>query len=190
MRRAATLLALFGLLIIAPGASARIDVPTPPRAHVVWGYSNEIMDACSGYPACTDPDAHVIYAPIGLDRFSLAHEKGHLFDAEVLTDHDRAVLMARMGLRPGPWTTSKVITDPTTGLSVLEERGGYNCTPQKCPNELFADAYASCRLHMMPVRRDHRGRLVYSWQSAYGWTPKTNATERGVCRTIRNAARY
>jgi hypothetical protein len=182
------------LLALPATAVARIDVPKPPRAQIVWAYPDEIAAVCDpdhhAYFACTDVDNAVVYAALGVGRFAVAHEMGHLENAEVWAKRPwvYSVIMRRLGLKPGPWTTDENITDPTTGLTVLRERVGYECTPQLCPSEVAADAYASCRLHMMPVRHDRQGRIVSGWETSYGWTPRTNRVERRICRTFVNAA--
>jgi hypothetical protein len=146
MRRFALLLALAaGLLAFPAGASAgttlvtqdgaprpqpfqswvdRAAVPTPP------GVVTVALRACPGGPAwgaaCADPLARTVYlGPEGRDPVTVLHELGHLFDALVLDDRDRA------GFR-----------------SLMHRRSAWIAAASTNPlHEQFAEAYALCARH-------------------------------------------
>jgi hypothetical protein len=81
-------------------------------------------------------------------RFTVEHERGHLADAQVLTDPDRRALRPLLGLRPGP-------------------RWGEGAA------ESFADAYATCVLGFgaswqatsgyWPSRAQHARACAFLW---------------------------
>lgn len=179
----------FGHDALAPAyiGTVRIDVPLPPVRHV--HRTRRIGQVCGpDAQACTH--GTTVFAAVHAGRFAVAHDLGHLFDREILARQPdtRTVLMRDLGLRPGAWTSDRTVTDRTTGQPIVQERTGTDCTPQDCPNEVFADAYASCRLHMLPIHYDQQGRRVFGWTTAYGWLPRTNRVELRVCQAIRDAA--
>lgn len=82
--------------------------------------------------AVTDPNTGTIYSDGPLDRFSRAHEIGHVLDAEVLTDADRQTFRLIMRV-PGDadWWNGPGDDD---GL--------------RTPCEWFADYYAAAATRM------------------------------------------
>src|SRR3712207_2420093 len=135
------------LLALLPATASATTLVTPggaqrPQPYQSWvdrsamptpaGEVTLFLDACPDGPAwaaaCASPFERSIHLGAeGRTRMTLLHELGHLFDATVLTDADRARFQALIG-RPGPWT------------------GPPSADP---PHEQFAEAYAMC------ARRDH-----------------------------------
>lgn len=105
----------------------------------------------------------LLYIPRGTSAFSREHELGHAFDAQYLDAGERFALQHRMGLPDGPWIRG-------TGMTA----DGYSS-----PSEWMADAYAACRLGLIPGRR---------WTTAYGYEP-TKRQHRVVCGTLSRAGR-
>lgn len=55
-------------------------------------------------PACTNPSTGEVWIPDSdTARFTLAHELGHAFDGQVLTDADRSWFRRVMHAPAGPW---------------------------------------------------------------------------------------
>lgn len=142
---AAVLLTMLAIVAPAQARQKRIawpHVPWPPKIHVV-----EVADTAG---PCRNPqlppiecavtwdqapDFGTVYTTDAHDRFVVNHGAGHLFDAELLTDSDRALLMRYWHLR-GPW-------DGGTGNGALES-----------PSEWAADYYARCRLHQTSLSKE------------------------------------
>jgi hypothetical protein len=103
-------------------------------------------------------------------RFALAHEIGHIYDTQTLTDENRARLTGLMGF------PADTVWD--------DQRDAESCW-KRCPLEMFADAYAACAIGATPGvhRIPGRGR-VYDWQTTYGYEP-SQGTHREVCAVIR-----
>jgi hypothetical protein len=121
--RVLLLAAVFLIAGCAPASGALLR-PYEERVHV------DTPCPAGGEGSCVmTPD---IYLAEGAGRFELWHERGHLFDAQVLTDAQRA-WFTRMLKMEGPW-------DQGTGMGT---RG---------PSEVFADAYATCAIGPQPVR--------------------------------------
>jgi hypothetical protein len=148
------LIALAVLLFAPAGVQAALLRPYEERVHV----DTECPDG--GGTCAQTPD---IYLAPGANQFMLWHERGHLFDAQVLTDADRAWYTKRLRME-GPWFQG---TGPGT-------RG---------PSEVFADAYAACALNRQP-RRETRGEFrVVSWELSYGYQPGLRQHRR-ICNAI------
>jgi hypothetical protein len=97
-------------------------VPTPR------GDVTVVLTSCPTGPswsaACAFSHGRIIHlGPNGRGRHVLLHEIGHVFDAHVLTDADRARFRRLVGAGSGPW---------------LRPGGGDS------PGEQFAEAYAFC----------------------------------------------
>jgi len=132
-------------------ASAEAKMPRPPLLHV----------SAAGCPSgwfgpCAVAATATIYITPGTDRYARSHEIGHLFDAQVLTDPDRAVL-TRMMRMTGPWDQGSL---PETDRS---------------PHEWFADYYAACDLGIWPPDE---------WAGAYVRRAPPRNRVRRVCNII------
>src|SRR5919201_4721423 len=117
-------------------------IPGPPVVTVVHG-------ACPDAPeggSCADPARAVVYLDSD-DDFTRQHELGHLFDAQLLDDAERAALAPLLDAPADPpWDAG---TDA-------------ECIDVVCPSERFADAYATCRLKWSPGG---------DWADGYGYSP-------------------
>lgn len=146
-------------MIAAALAIALALIPSP-RALVVYGPCPDATAAS----ACTYADQGLIYAPKGTSRFAIEHERGHVFDQQLLGPGERHALQGAMGLPESrPWRTGTGLT--AEGLS--------------SPSERFADLYAACRLRLDPETR---------WESAYDYQPSRRAF-RHACGVVRRAGR-
>jgi hypothetical protein len=127
--RIALLSALVLLLIAAPtnakhgtvtGYEASlpvVSVPMPPQLHVELRqcpYEREYGVSCA------DLEAATIWLGIR-DRFTRWHEIGHLYDYQMLTDQDRAVLGRMMG---GGWGLER-FADAYAACALELNPGGY-----------------------------------------------------------------
>jgi hypothetical protein len=114
------------------------------------------------------------------------HEMGHAFDTRNLDDGERAVLAPVLlkGATDATWSRCGVVNTPDYGLR-----------ENKCPTELFGEAYAACALKALPERVElfrtrrgtvgGRGRAATStWPFAYGYMPSLKQHRR-VCALIR-----
>lgn len=141
MARSVLLIALVVMLAGCSTADAGMLRPFTERLHR--------DTACPDGGAGSCATAEDIYLAPGASRFQLWHERGHLFDAQVLTDDLRGWFTAQLKMR-GPW-------DQGTGMGT---RG---------PSEVFADAYARCALGH-PRKIKPRGAWVTSESEvAYGY---------------------
>lgn len=103
-----------------------------------------------------------IYLPHGSGRFAREHELGHQFDTQYLQPGERNKATRLLGFAMGtPWRNG-------TGT------GGFDS-----PHELFADAFAACRLQLDPGS---------DWETSYDYAP-TRREFRAVCAFIRRASR-
>lgn len=104
-------------------------IPGPPVVNVVY----EPIDASINgdgalVSAYADQGTNTIHLPVGgAHPFVRAHEVGHLFDSQVLTDGDRRFFQRIMGAPAGPW--SYVDTGEVNGYL--------------SPAEWFADYYGA-----------------------------------------------
>jgi hypothetical protein len=148
------LLALAVTLLIAPASASALNRPYIERVH------GDTPCPVGGGTCASSPD---IYLEPGATQFMLWHERAHLFDAQVLTDEDRA-WFTRLLKMDGPW-------DQGTG------------TGTRGPSEVFADAYAACALGRVPVARKRGGMMIKQWTTSYGWDPGMRRHVR-VCNAI------
>lgn len=99
-----------------------------------------------------------IYLGAGASRFERQHEIGHAFDAEVLTDSQRADFQRMMRAPAGPWFAG---TGFPAGLH--------------SPAEWFADYYAVCLARINPRQ---------GWPDSYAPRPTLRRFLR-VCNAIK-----
>lgn len=175
-----SLIAALALLLLAHAgaafASGRDRLPErPPLPPAVPTVSAGDVTVCGwGASACYDSAFNVIYVVDYLTRFSRAHETGHAADHQTMSDAERASFMNSV--------VPKVAElEPDAGWWGYDEDGAYFYGGA----EIFADAYATCRLRLLPggVRKAN-GALVGSWSTGYGYNPETNARQRRVCARI------
>lgn len=94
-------------------------MPQPPASHIQY-VDDSALDYCGRY----DTDTDTIFLTCR-DRYTKAHEMGHVFDFKVVTEANRPELLKRLGFPAGtPW------------LGIVRE--------------WFADAYATCDLGLKP----------------------------------------
>jgi hypothetical protein len=106
-------------------AQANAYVPAPRNLRVVDGTAPGLpADAISG--AQSVPSEGVVYLTKAADSFGRAHEVGHVFDAQDLSDGDRTYFQKLMHAPGGQWNQG-------TGL-----KGGLHS-----PHEWFADYYGA-----------------------------------------------
>lgn len=122
--------------LLASYAAAVGLVPAPPVVNIVEGRAPGVDPAAMG-TAATDPNTSTIYHEGALDPATKAHEVGHLFDSEVLTDGDRHYFQRVMQAPAGAWQSG-------TGL-----HGGATS-----PSEWFADYYQAAALHLDPSKQN------------------------------------
>jgi hypothetical protein len=164
-------LMLCGWPASAASASAP-SVPLPPTMPTI------VAQDCPGtsHAGCADLDHMIAYVTAARPRFAVNHEIGHFADAETMDPGEQNRWMTLVHAPQRAWWASSALPDGTTVIS----RGA--------PGEQFADAYATCRLDMMPEgtrRRD--GTVTGSWASSTTYTPRTNANQRRNCAFIRRA---
>ncbi len=114
-------------------ASWQGNLPVSPNGQTACPWN---VPACAGVISANGTTG-VLYWTFGspdLDRVTLYHELGHLFDARYFTDADRQAVLPWLrqgtGLAlTGPWFNTRATTHE-------EEEGS--------PAEYFADAYAGC----------------------------------------------
>jgi hypothetical protein len=154
-----TVVALAATTMCATASAAR--PPLPPETPRI------VPSACPGLAVagCYDWLTNTIYSA-GLNQYGLTHELGHAYDAQVLDDGERASFGQRIGRPHMPWE-STYLPDGQSDVVGLEE--------------LFADAYASCRLGWMPRRH---GRYAWTYTHAYNYEPHSNAQQRHTCAAI------
>jgi hypothetical protein len=134
-----------GLIFIWPtGAGAAVSGDWGAYAAVANRFAVPLPDAYVHHAGCPDgsgspcassdqrdPDVWMPWAPVGAaQRFALAHELGHRFDAEYLTDGDRMYFARIIHAPSGPWRQDSGLT---------ADAGG---------EEWFADFYAACAVRM------------------------------------------
>lgn len=150
------------LLFVAPQA---FSMPRPKSLTV---HSAECPEIGGG--SCSSTTTNDIWLGDGADEFDREHEIGHQFDQQILADQNRKWFMQALRLR-GDWSQGT----------------GDQCDSHRCPDELFADAYAACALGLNPAgRMKFRGRsrlIVGAWTTAYGYSPGVRQHRR-ICNTI------
>lgn len=118
--------------------------------HNDGGYALGDVEGCAG-PGWIALRSH--------DANALAHELGHVFDFDVLTDQDRAEFQAIVG-NARPWVDTADYWES--------------------PNEQFAEAYRDCAVYGMQVTAwDIASRYAYSYEPSV-------KTQRTVCHMIRS----
>lgn len=160
------------VLAFAPShAVAGYAVPLPAESFTVtYGH---IPDGCGAASGCADVEGRELFVRDPADRWTLAHEIGHLY-LEGLDSFWKGAITDRLGMNPSlvPWDNE------------------HGCFGRRCPAEIAADAYAACALRLDPrPRRVRRGRAVTNprgWESAYGYEPSRRRHSR-VCETIRRS---
>jgi hypothetical protein len=101
---------------------------------------------------------------------TIAHELGHVFDGQILSESDRWRFTAILGLKPQPW-------------SPIGGRDAYDCGKNGvyCPKEWFADDFSGCALDAPTVH------LKSGWWpvGVYGapWTPRIKTS---FCESVIN----
>lgn len=123
--------------VVGQRSQLPLSLPQPRGAQVVRDTPDAFRAAlgsrgatASAYADTSTNTVHTLGRP---DPFQVAHEKGHLLDAQLLTDPDR-VRISRMLRAPAKWDA---------------DRGGA---------EWFADYYAAAATNMK--LRQHRGRAI------------------------------
>lgn len=152
------LLAAALLLALAEPAVAKprslldtLRAPMPPHATFVQGRAPGVpADAISAMQ--TDPAAGTVYYTGLLDPSLRAHEVGHLFDSQILSDGDRNYFQRKFFADTGAGAWSR-----GTGAT----QGGL-----LSPNERFADWYMNAAIGNDPS---------HSWASAYATAPDPKA---------------
>jgi hypothetical protein len=181
MRRIATVAPLVAavVLTLAASANAAAHVQLPVRPPLPTPMPQIIRGACPGLP-----DAAGCNVPIGDEdatgrvyatgavfttgyRFTTMHELGHAFDATRMDDGERA----RFG-------TLVDHPDEFWSSTYTDEQGRLIQSPDSLA-EIFADAYANCRLRRVVAP----GHL---WEAGYGYFP-TARQHRQVCKLIARA---
>jgi hypothetical protein len=157
-----TLLAVTLLIALGgPGtASAELARPYVERVHI------DTPCPVGGGTCAPSPD---IYLDEGATPFMLWHERGHLFDAQVMTDAHRDWFMRLMRVT-GPWYQG-------TGAGTAG------------PSEVFADAYAACATGKRPNVARGKGFRISSWTTSYGWSPGLRQHTR-MCNAIALLTHY
>lgn len=154
---------LAATLLIGGGADARTH-PLVPAADVTLVKGEPPGGGWEGFRAAEA--GGTIWYTADADAWDLAHEMGHAFDEQELTDSDRRRLSGRQVMRTGggPWITGD---------------GG--------PDECFADWYANARLGQGPGFADRHG--VERWDPGYTLSTPTVARYRRFLRIVNHAAR-
>lgn len=130
----------------------RGGAPGVPSVHLVRQTPAQKLPGEQWAPAATDQSTGTIYQFGPLDNSQMAHEVGHVFDTEVLTDGDRQQIEGLLGMK-GPWNQG-------TGT------GGVHS-----PDEAFADMYSAVATRMDPRHR---------WESSYVSPPAPGTYKRFV----------
>lgn len=110
--------------------------PAPPSVRYTQGTAPGLPQNAMGTAAYSADEDTVYYQGI-LDPATKAHETGHAFDDQILSDGDRRFFQRTMGMPDGEWRTG-------TGL---------NADGLKSPSEWFADYYAAAVLGLDPERQ-------------------------------------
>lgn len=113
-------------------ASAAAFIPAPPTVNYVQGVAPG-ADANAMGTAAYSRDTDTVYYQGKLDPATKAHEVGHAFDDQLLTDGDRVYFQRLMHAPTGGWRTG-------TGL-----QGGATS-----PSEWFADYYQAAAMNLDP----------------------------------------
>lgn len=165
------------LLAATPAAGRERRVHRPPLPSPV---PQVVVGECPGFEGgCylgrddTDSTGRV-YATgaafvVTRDRFAILHEFGHAYDATMMDPGERNRFAHLMDMNDLLWTWS------------YTDEAGHVIQSGSSPAELFADAYANCRM----------GHIVASghvWESGYGYYPRPRQ-HRLICGMIARAGR-
>lgn len=155
MRRLLVATVLLGALGLSAAPARADDAAIASRSGIPSPRATIIHAPCPDVGgSCAYADGRV-YLARGASRFARQHELGHVFDTQFLDEGERNKLQRLLGLPRGPWFDG-------TGEGSAS------------PSEMFADAYAACRLQLDPMGL---------WQVSYGYLP-TRRQHRLVCATI------
>jgi hypothetical protein len=147
------LLAVLLLALIPTAASA--SKPNPLRVQIIRAECPDLSaDMTEG---CAYPDGRIYLQP-GSSAFLAAHEMGHEFDWQRLTDGDHN-WFAKMAQIRGPWSDWK--------------------------REVFADAYANCAIERN--RWTHHGAYDASYDGGHFYNP-TPRRHKAICAGIARIA--
>lgn len=117
-------------------ARERQYVPAPPKVNVVYGTVDPSLNADgAAVGAYTDAANNTIHLPRDPSDFMRAHETGHLFDSQILSDGDRNYFQRLMHAPAGPWDH---------GAAYGKVQG------EVSPNEWFADYYGALASGLTP----------------------------------------
>lgn len=114
-----------------------VFIPAPPVVNVKYERIDPNLNGNGQMTtAYADPDTNTIHIPLdGVHKFVKAHEVGHLFDAQILTDGDRRYFTRLMRAPAGPWSYANT-SDPRGEIS---------------PQEWFADYYGAAATGLTPA---------------------------------------
>jgi hypothetical protein len=130
-------------------------IPSPSRVHVVYAPCPDTGGTCANTATAT------VYLDDRSDQFARQHELGHLADDQLLDDAERSALTPLLGAQ-GAW----------------HQLIGAECGQgSHCPDERFADAYATCRLGLTPDRGH--------WEDSYGYAPRNDRAQARTCAAIK-----
>lgn len=155
MRLALTAVLLTLMFGSPVSAEARNGIPSPK----VTVLAESCPDGSGG--PCANQESRTIYLPTGTSSFAREHELGHIFDVQYLSEGERNRFQTLAKIK-GEW-------NPGTGATAAGMRS---------PAERFADAYAACRLGLVPGA---------NWTVGYGYNP-TRKQHRAVCGFLRRAS--
>lgn len=105
------------------------------------------------------------------DKFTKEHELGHAFDATMMDAGERERFVRLTGM----------FADDELWVSIYVDENDRVIDTGNSPAEIFADAYASCRIGQIIAPR-------YEWTTSTGYMP-TARTEREICGMIARAGR-
>jgi hypothetical protein len=145
---------------------AHVPLPRPLPA-IVHGHCPGISenDMTEG---CYDDTANTLYVDRGVDRFGINHELGHAYDEDYMDATERQRFATLVGAPRDAWNATTVTPD------------GYLVQSDDAVSELFADAYAACRLRMLPM-------IGHDWVLVYGYMPRAPRHVK-ICGLIARAA--
>jgi hypothetical protein len=116
--------------ILATLAAVAALVPAPPVVNYAYGPVDPNLNEQSNAPVSgyADTSTNTVYLPVEHSAFMKAHEVGHLFDTQILSDGDRRFFQRTMGMPAGPWDHGAAYGTADLGQS---------------PSEWFADYYGA-----------------------------------------------
>lgn len=112
-------------------------VPAPPTMNLVQGLAPGLTPEETMGTAAFDSGSNTLYYQGKLDKSTRAHETGHAFDHQILSDGDRSFFQKLMHAPSGAWQSG-------SGL-----QGGL-----ASPSEWFADYYQASALGLDPRREN------------------------------------